>query len=517
MKLLSFVSLLLLCLGTTHAQFSIQQYQSIRSPETSAISTDGQYFYVSESNGIIVYKIDATTRKLETLQTIKTKNDRGDVILTPDNKFILASSYGANAVVVYKRANDGKLSLHQSYTNIGQATLKKPMDLVLSPSGRYIFVTCDRTLFTFRFEAGQLTYVEQNTLDGSYHGTVYFSPDNKHVFIEDYKSGTPNCYMPILTLDESTGHLEVVGCLDQNKHYPIPNAYWDFFGERRQYKVSADLDYLAFSPEGKDVYMYGVENHSNGGSAAVMHYRWINGQLTLQKAYYGLEKKYRINGMKNIYLDGSGDYMYVLSGGEDSGIFIFKRNTITGDLTFVQSFEKLKNFPRIITPYRISFSQDNKAVYVSNYFGGNVMVLENKAGKAGPSKKTVVPPPAPIVNPSIDQKPIDNNPSNTVVTTNDNCEFPSIASNELARLENALQALATEQERYDYLLKQLQNRCVQTVQVLRLGRAFEVEYLRLEFVKFAYYYTADLENFYLLDTLFTSTRLKQSFKKYLEG
>lgn len=517
MKLLSFISLLLLYLGTTQAQFSIQQYQSIRSPETSAISADGQYLYVAESNGIMVYKIDASTRKLATLQHLKTKHDRGNIVLTPDNNFILASSYGADAVVIYKRAKDGKLSLHQSYTTIGQATIEEPMDLVLSPSGRYIFVTCDRTLFTFRFEAGQLTYVEQNTLEGSYHGTVYFSPDNKHVFIDYYKSNTPNCYMPILTLQEQTGHLEVVGCLDQNKHYPIPNAYWDFFGERRQYKVSADLDYLAFSPDGQDVYLYGVENHSNGGSAAVMHYRWINGQLTLQKAYYGLKQKYRINGMKNIYLDGSGDYMYVLSGGEDSGIFIFKRNTSTGALTFVQSFEKLKNFPRIITPYRISFSPDNKAVYVSNYFGGNVMVLENKAGKTGPSKKIVRPPNPPIINPSGNQKPIDNTASNTITTTNNNCEFPSISSNELARLEQALQALTIEQERYNYLLKQLQNRCLQTVQVLRLGRAFEIEYLRLEFVKFAYYYTADLENFYLLDTLFTSTRLKQSFKKYLEG
>ncbi len=505
--------------NSTFAQFTIQEYNSIRNPETSVVSEDGQQLYVAQSKGLTVYSIDQQTKALAILQTIQQENGLGDACITPDNRFVLASCYGKNAIAVYRRAENGKLTLYKFHANtIDGITIKKPSSLVLSPSGRYLFVDCDRTLFTFRFQEGELEYITQNTLEGSYHGQVYFSPDNKHVFIDRYGSAQ-ECYMTILTLDEQTGQLETVDCLEDDK-YPIPGSYFDFFGERRQYMVSARLDYLTFSPDGKDVYMYGTEHSDNGGEAAIMHYKWINGQLRLQKAYYGLDTKYKVNGMKNMYLDGSGDYFYVLSGGEDSGIFIFKRDPTTGSLTFVKAYYKLQNLPRIVSPYRISFSPDNKGVFVSNYFGGNVLVLKNKAGKPGPQKRPLIEPspPAPITNNTNDSDiNYNNQQSNNQTPLDQGCEFPIISTDEIAQIDQALKAFSTEKERYDYALKKLQNRCLQTMQVLRIARLFEVEYLRLELTKFAYYYTADVENFYLLDTLFTSNRLKAAFKKHLEG
>lgn len=517
MKFLYALLGLFLLANTVAAQITIKEYKSLRSPSNSAVSAKGEHFYVSESKGISVFTIDPTTKKLDLLQNIPSEKGLGSVVLTPDNQFVLATGYSDNSIFLYQRAANGTLKLHQSYVgNIGRATLKNPHSLVISPSGRYLFVNCDQTLFTFRLQHGQLDYVAENVLTGSYHGRVYFSPDNKHVFISDYGSAQ-QCYNTILTLDEQTGQLTIVDCLDKNDRYFIPGTFFNALSGPKQHSVRAALEYMSFSPDGKDVYMYATESYDNGGRGAFMHYRLINGKFEFQKAYRELDIKYQLNTIKNMYLDGSGDYFYVLTGSSEAGVFIFKRNRSTGGMTFVKSFRKLDNLPRIGTPYRVSFTPDNKGVYISNYFGANVMVVENKDAQPSPFKRPVQQQdlPRPVVDHSSNHPPI-NSTTNSNTSTED-CQFPSFSKANFNDLEQALKQLSSDQDRYDLLLKEVQNNCLQTVQILRLARALEVEYLRLEFAKFAYYYTSDLENFDLLDSLFTSNRLQQAFYKYLEG
>lgn len=517
MKLLPLLTILLFVASITKAQFSIQQYTTLKNPEASVSSADGQFLYASHARGLTVCSISPSSKTLKTVQTIALEGGCQDALITPDQQFILAASFEDNAILIYKRATNGQLNPYKTYKNVIDGTrFQQPTALVLSPSGNYLFFNSDRTLFTFRFRAGQLEYITQSTLTRNYHGRVYFSPDNQHVFINNYEEDG-SCPLPILTLNEQTGLLETVGCIEEEAYF-IPNSYWDFFGERKQHHVKAILDYMSFSPDGKDVYMDGYETSENGGSSSILHYRWINGQLKLQDAYYQLDKKYKINSTKNMYLDGNGDYLYLLIGGSDSGVFIFKRNPSTGALSFVRAFYKVENLPKLVSPHKISFSPDNQAAFISNYFGGNIMVLKNQVGQPSPQKKLLVAPspPAPVGDYSNNttNQHSNSNPNNS--SSNSNCQFPSLQAAELAPLEQQFQNLPTEQAGYDYLLKELQNKCLQTVQVMRLARLLEVEYLRLEFVKFAYYYTTDLEHYYLLDSLFTSTRLKTAFKKYLE-
>ncbi|CAA6808554.1 MAG: High-affnity carbon uptake protein Hat/HatR [uncultured Aureispira sp.] len=519
MRLFNLIFLLLSVLNTSIGQVEIKSYTKyISSPSNSAISEDGNYYYVAHGKGLGIYKINPQTKLLENIQEIKIERGATNLILTPDNQYVIRTGYSEAILVVYKRnASDGKLSLYKKYTQTkdGKALMNKVSDFAISPSGRYLFLESGRTLMTLRFEDGGISYVEEHVLKGSYHGTVTFSPDNKHVFIENYHFDG-NSHNTILTLDETTGKLQVKGSLSED--YLIPGTTFYIYGEKRQYNVSPILEYMAFSPDGKDVYMEGSEWYPNGSRGAFMHYRWINGKLTLQKAYYKLPPTFQIETMKNIYLDGSGGYLYILTGGEASGVHVFKRNEDTGALTFVKSFFKKNNLPRIVTPYRASFSPDNQHVYISSFFGGNIITLENKGGKPSPKKSK------PNNNYNQEPKPVvhhnsGNNSSNNSNNSNasqTDCQHTQISTTEITRIEERLMELDTEQARYDYALKAVQNRCLATLQVLKLARLFEVEYMRLEFVKFAYYYTSDLDNFYLLDTLFTNDRLKQAFKKSME-
>lgn len=524
MRLVYLILLLLGMLSTAMAQIEIKSYTKyISSPSNSAISEDGNYYYVSHGKGLGVYKINPQTKLLENIQEIKIERGATNLILTPDNQYVIRTGYSEAMLVVYKRnTSDGKLSLYKKYTETrdGKELMNKVSDFAISPSGRYLFLESDRTLMTLRFEEGAISYVEEHVLERSYHGTVTFSPDNKHVFIGNYHFDG-NSHNTILTLDETTGKLQIKGSLSED--YLIPGTTFYIYGEKRQYDVSPKLEYMAFSPDGKDVYMEGSEWYPNGNRSAFMHYRWINGTLTLQKAYYKLPPTFQIETMKNIYLDGSGGYLYILTGGEASGVHVFKRNEDTGALTFVKSFHKKNNLPRIVTPYRASFSPDNQHVYISNFFGGNIVTLENKDGKPSPKKSKPnnnYNQPKPVVHNNVNNNNsnnTNNNSNNNSNTPQSDCQYTPITKTEIVRIEARLKDLETEQARYDYALKALQNRCLETMQVLRLARLFEVEYMRLELVKFAYYYTSDIENFYLLDTLFTNDRLKQAFRKAIEG
>lgn len=513
MKLYTLLFLLLSISAVSFAQLEVKGYSKyVGGPSKSVISNDGQYYYVDNSKGIGVYKINSTTKLLENIQEISVDGGSSRLVITNDNKFVITTSYKKGMLLIYQRnASNGKLSLHKSYTGSidGKGTIKEPSDLALSPSGRYLFLASDHILMTLRYENGAVNYLRQHDLEeGRYHRKIHFSPDNKHLFIGNYHYDGVSS-RTILTLEEATGVLEPIGSVQED--FKMPTHHVNYFGEKVEHNVFANLDYMAFSPDGKDVYMDGSEVSNRGVRSAFMHYRWVNGQLKFQKAYYDLFGKYKIGSVKNFYLDGSGDYFYALTGGDDSGVFIFKRNKDTGALTFIKSFLKQEGYSKIVTPYRISFSKSNQYIYVSNYSGGNIAIIENKNAKASPNKVD-----------NNDRKPIvSNNTINNSNTVTDNvqvenCPHPSISSTELTKIETQLKALETEQARYDYALKTLQNRCLETLQVLRLARTFEVEYVRLDLVKFAYYYTSDVENFDLLDMLFTSDRLKKTFKELIE-
>ncbi|WP_052592320.1 beta-propeller fold lactonase family protein [Aureispira sp. CCB-QB1] len=510
MRLFFFILFLIGTIDSSSAQFKIKATKYISSPSASVISDDGKYFYLRNGKGVGVYRINPTTKLLENIQELKISGSSSELLLTKDNRFVITTNFSDGVLLIYKRdPSNGKLSLHKKYeqTIDGKGSINKPMDIALSPSGRYLFLAGNKTLMTLRFQDGTATYLRQHDSKGSPHGTIYFSTDGEYAFIAYYGD---NSYFgrTILKFNDETGELYVVG--DLREDYPIPGSYYYFGRKQKQYTVSANLEYMNFSPDGKDVYMDGTESYSNGGRGAIMHYRWVNGKLVLQNAYYELAVKYQLENIKNICLDGSGGYLYVLTGGDDSGIHIFKRDAHTGALTFIQTFHK-KNYPQIATPYRASFSADNKYIYVSNYFGGNVVVLENSNAKPSPRQQQQLN----VDNKETPQPIVQDIPTNNV--SDHDCPYTSITEVEMKRIENQLNGLETEQARYDFAMKTVQNRCLKTMQVLKLARVFEVEYIRLEWVKFAYYYTSDIENFYLLDTLFTNKRLKQAFKASLEG
>lgn len=515
MRLFNLICFYLGFVSLVSAQIEIKGYTKyIENPSESIITNDGRYMYVSSGKGLEVYQIDPSTHLLTKIQAINKKGNRGGV-LSLDNKFLITAHYSENTIFVYKRnATDGTLSTYKSYPNkVGQGIIDDPSSFSMSKNGRFICLKSGKKLLTLKFVAGELSYHNESEI--GYFAQVHFSPDNKHAFVEEYGK-IDDCPRTVLSFDDERGIFEVVACLQWQ--IPVAGFYYDVDNNKRSCYVVPSLQEVTFSPDGKDVYMLGSHMKESGSAGAFAHFRWINGELKAQKAYSHLAETYQIGTLKNIYVDGSGDYLYILTGGDDSGIHVFKRDQGTGALTKVKSFRKRDGLSRIVTAYRMSFSEDNQYVYVSNYFGGNIVTLKNSGAKPSPKKsqsnQNNQPKPIVNVNPNNNSNDNSNNSNNT--STND-CQYTSITNEEIRRIEERLNNMETEQARYDYALKALQNRCLETVQVLRLARVFEVEYMRLEFVKFAYYYTSDVENFYLLDTLFTNDRLKDAFKKAMEG
>lgn len=62
-----------------------------------------------------------------------------------------------------------------------------------------------------------------------------------------------------------------------------------------------------------------------------------------------------------------------------------------------------------------------------------------------------------------------------------------------------------------------QNKCLVTEQVKQIANAFEFEDNKLAYAKFAYDYTYDQDNYYLMNEIFTFSDSKEELNRYISG
>jgi 6-phosphogluconolactonase (cycloisomerase 2 family)/fibronectin type 3 domain-containing protein len=99
-----------------------------------------QYLYAtaygnSGSAGIYYYSINNSTGALTRLGTAVTDNNPRGLVVSPDGKYLFVTSMSSNTVRAYKISSDGSLALV-----IGRYTSTSPFKMAISPSGKNLYV-----------------------------------------------------------------------------------------------------------------------------------------------------------------------------------------------------------------------------------------------------------------------------------------------------------------------------------------------------------------------------------------
>ena len=174
------------------------------------VSPDDKNIYVSSqtAGNIVVFTRNTTTGDITHLETIK--DDTGsitklggstDVIVSPDNKHVYATSYDEDAVVVFSRnLSTGALTFIQEITrsDISNNGLDGANAIHITSDGKNVYITSQIddtiTIFTRNSSTGNLTYLNKmKNNQGGVSGMdqpsdVIVSPNDAHVYVTAYDS-----------------------------------------------------------------------------------------------------------------------------------------------------------------------------------------------------------------------------------------------------------------------------------------------------------------------------------------
>jgi 6-phosphogluconolactonase (cycloisomerase 2 family) len=183
------------------------------------VSPDGKFLYASawRSATHVVFRRDATTGKLEHLQTVEDRErlDGATALrLAKESDLAAAASFRSKCVVLYRRDKmSGELTrLDAKYEGIdGTSGLEFPIDASFSPDDRFIQVLDSSGGVTVFRVAGKgderkLEFIEAFRSDDlqGVRGLAY-SPEGSHVFAMAGMAGA----MVVLKRDKMSGKLEI--------------------------------------------------------------------------------------------------------------------------------------------------------------------------------------------------------------------------------------------------------------------------------------------------------------------
>jgi 6-phosphogluconolactonase (cycloisomerase 2 family)/methionine-rich copper-binding protein CopC len=168
------------------------------------ISSDGTTAYVTGNNSkaITFFLRDTSTGKLtwtasyvNNVNNVKGLDGAAGVVMSSDDKFIYVAARNSDAITVFSRESNGKLTFVETLTNTtpGISGLDQASRVALSPDGNYVYVTALTSdaiaVFSRDSTTGKLTFVESlkdtdtgiDGLDGARGITV--SADGKFIYV----------------------------------------------------------------------------------------------------------------------------------------------------------------------------------------------------------------------------------------------------------------------------------------------------------------------------------------------
>ena len=338
------------------------------------VSPDGQYVYVASDSledgkkgHVVVFSRDISTGKVNFIEQHEL-SDADSVVASHDNQHVYVASGKDNAVLVFSRIDDGKLTLLETKLDgeDGIDGLAGAKSLAIDSDGRHIYVLGydDNALAVFKRDqnTGFLTFVEshknaENGVDGLAEPfSLVISPDNEYIYVRgqiENEFGHKNA-IAIFRQESTNDNLTFVDTLSSSE-IKLDDIELD------------DIDLITTT----DDYFYIVNNKH----LSVLN-RDNTGALTL------LEKGDEIDGVdlaEAITVDSDGKHIYIIN--TNDAILNFELNATTGIPSFI---ETLRNgttgiVDGLAKAVSVAISSNNKHIYVAGKDDDAIAVFNRDA------------------------------------------------------------------------------------------------------------------------------------------
>lgn len=116
----------------------------------------------------------------------------------------------------------------------------------------------------------------------------------------------------------------------------------------------------------------------------------------------------------------------------------------------------------------------------------------------------------------VEKQVVSSSNTNAAGASNGRCTSP-VSDEEFQTAKKSIQSKSFEDSRFTLAKQILKNKCLSAKQVKEIMLLFSFEQTRLDFAKFAYDYTADKDNYYILNDAFTFESSISELNQYLES
>ena len=299
----------------------LQDVDGLEGPSAMVASPDGKHLYVTtfEASVVVVFSRNAETGVLTFVEAERVDQAGADgllgassVAISPDGKHLYAASLWNGTIAVFTRdSTTGALDVvdvqRDRGVSIGGFGLSAAT-IAISPGGRYVYAVSvlDRAVAVFSRDVttGALTFVNAGRGGADRLGgpaSVAISPDGKNLYVTDSSFSTVDAF----NRDPATGGLSFVGAQTDG-----------VAGVDGLFRVAS----AAVSPDG--TYVYTASD--NGNAVAVFSRNTTTGSLTFVEVHKdGRGGVDGLEGARWVTVSPDGKNVYV-AGAEDHSIVVFR-------------------------------------------------------------------------------------------------------------------------------------------------------------------------------------------------
>lgn len=329
----------------------------------------GTYTNTGKSEGIYVYSFDVKSGKL----AYKSK-------VVAENPSYLALSTDKKSVYAVNELHDGKGSLSAFSYDRDKGNLRfinkqvtsgdDPCHVIIDENGKHAIVSNysggSFTVFgtetdgalteKVQLEAHSGNGPDKNRQEKPHVHSATFSPDQKFVLVQDL----------------GTDCISVYPYKSENLQLPVDVSKVKI----AKASPGSGPRHITFSKDGKFIYL--VQEMK----AAVSVYGYKEGELTFLQELSMLPPSFTGDvGAADIHISPDGNYLYASNRGDANDIAIYKINTNSGKLTYIQNQSVEGKGPR-----SFALSPDGRYLLVANQYTNDVIVFERDAASGGLKK-----------------------------------------------------------------------------------------------------------------------------------